>query len=117
MVNVWDAKNRKRCGNLMSLSLQACTGGNLHRLLSCKSSYPLTIMPPCFAQWHLTQCRLFQTPTPYPTSIAALAFSHDGSMLAVASSYTFEQGQPLLCLGRYAAIHALSPACVWLYVV
>jgi cell cycle arrest protein BUB3 len=29
---------------------------------------------------------------PYPTSIAALSFSSDGSLLAVASSYTFEEG-------------------------
>eukprot|EP00899_Mesostigma_viride_P006770 jgi/Mesvir1/16094/Mv08388-RA.1 len=29
----------------------------------------------------------------YPTSIAALAFSHDGSRLAVAASYTFEEGE------------------------
>lgn len=28
----------------------------------------------------------------YPTSIAALAFSPDGTQLAVASSYTFEDG-------------------------
>lgn len=29
----------------------------------------------------------------YPTSIAALAFSHTGTQLAVAASYTFERGQ------------------------
>ena len=29
----------------------------------------------------------------YPTSIASLDFNHDGSLLAIASSYTFEQGQ------------------------
>lgn len=28
----------------------------------------------------------------YPTSVAALAFNPDGSLLAVASSYTFEAG-------------------------
>lgn len=28
----------------------------------------------------------------YPTSVAALAFNHDASLLAVASSYTFEKG-------------------------
>ena len=27
-----------------------------------------------------------------PTSIASLAFNHDGSLLAIACSYTFEQG-------------------------
>lgn len=29
----------------------------------------------------------------YPSSIAALAFNHTGSVLAVASSYTFEEGE------------------------
>ncbi len=29
----------------------------------------------------------------YPTSVAALAFSRDGRTLAVASSYTYEQGE------------------------
>ena len=28
----------------------------------------------------------------FPTSVASLAFNHDGSLLAIASSYTFEQG-------------------------
>jgi len=35
--------------------------------------------------------RLHQYPM-YPTSISAMSFSSDGSMLAVASSYTFEEG-------------------------
>ena len=29
----------------------------------------------------------------YSTSIAALEFSHDGSMLAIANSYTYEEGE------------------------
>ena len=29
----------------------------------------------------------------YPTSIAALSFNHDGSRLAIASSYTYEKGE------------------------
>eukprot|EP01041_Mallomonas_annulata_P002543 gene2543-4959_t len=29
---------------------------------------------------------------PYPTSISSMAFSHDGSILVIASSYTFEEG-------------------------
>ena len=29
----------------------------------------------------------------YPTSISALAFNHDGSYLAIASSYTYEEGE------------------------
>ncbi|DAZ98972.1 TPA: LOW QUALITY PROTEIN: hypothetical protein N0F65_000504, partial [Lagenidium giganteum] len=36
--------------------------------------------------------RIHQFPK-YPTSIAALEFNHDGSVLAVASSYTFEEGE------------------------
>lgn len=38
--------------------------------------------------------RLYQY-SRYPTSIAALSFSRDGRLLAVASSYTFEEGQKL----------------------
>ncbi len=30
---------------------------------------------------------------PFATSIAALAFNHDGTELAIASSYTFEEGE------------------------
>jgi cell cycle arrest protein BUB3 len=29
----------------------------------------------------------------YPTSIAAVAFSEDATVLAIASSYTFEEGE------------------------
>ena len=29
----------------------------------------------------------------FATSIAALAFNHDGSQLAIAASYTFEEGE------------------------
>lgn len=29
----------------------------------------------------------------YPTSISALAFSEDGATLAIASSYTYEEGE------------------------
>lgn len=31
--------------------------------------------------------------TGYSTSIASLAFNHDGTQLAIASSYTFEKGE------------------------
>lgn len=34
-------------------------------------------------------CQLHQ----YPTSISAISYSHDGSLLAIASSYTFEEGE------------------------
>lgn len=36
--------------------------------------------------------RLCQFPS-YPTSVASLCFNHDGSMLAVAASYSFEEGE------------------------
>lgn len=35
--------------------------------------------------------RLWQS-SAYPTGIASLSFNHDGTRLAIASSYTFEQG-------------------------
>ena len=35
--------------------------------------------------------RLWQS-SAYPTGIASMAFNHDGTRLAIASSYTFEQG-------------------------
>lgn len=36
----------------------------------------------------------------YPTSIAALDFNHDGSVLAIASSYTYEEGEKeYVCCG------------------
>lgn len=38
--------------------------------------------------------RLYQYPK-YPSSIAALSFSRDGKLLAVASSYTYEEGEKL----------------------
>ncbi|GAA0166945.1 RNA metabolism protein [Lithospermum erythrorhizon] len=38
-----------------------------------------------------TKKRLYQY-AKYPTSIAALSFSRDGRLLAVASSYTYEDG-------------------------
>jgi len=36
--------------------------------------------------------RICQYPA-YPSSIAALAFNHEGTLLAIASSYTFEEGE------------------------
>jgi len=40
----------------------------------------------------LSKKRLKQYPR-YPSGVASLSFSHDGRMLAVASSYTFEEGE------------------------
>jgi len=36
--------------------------------------------------------RICQYPA-YPTSISALAFNNQGSLLAIASSYTYEEGE------------------------
>lgn len=53
----------------------------------------------------------------YPTSIAALAFSRNGSLLAVAASYTYEQGEkecghlnPTPCLQTGSFDHLESPS-------
>lgn len=49
-----------------------------------------------FAQvimWDGENKKRLQAPWGYPTSIAALAFSPTGAILAVASSYTFEEGE------------------------
>ena len=43
--------------------------------------------------WDGENKKRLQAPWPYPTSIAALAFSPTGAILAVASSYTFEEGE------------------------
>lgn len=42
--------------------------------------------------WDGENKKRLQAPWSYPTSVAALAFSPTGAMLAVASSYTFEEG-------------------------
>mmetsp|Transcript_77830 Transcript_77830/g.209756 ORF Transcript_77830/g.209756 Transcript_77830/m.209756 type:complete len:330 (+) Transcript_77830:76-1065(+) len=42
--------------------------------------------------WDGENKKRLQAPWSYPTSIAALAFNPTGNMLAVASSYTFEEG-------------------------
>lgn len=45
---------------------------------------PLSLCPLCYAHKQVSS---------YPTSIASLAFSPQGNMLAVASSYMYEYGQ------------------------
>jgi cell cycle arrest protein BUB3 len=42
--------------------------------------------------WDLDSRRRVSQFHQYPSSVAAVDFNHDGSLLAVASSYTFEQG-------------------------
>jgi WD40 repeat protein len=56
--------------------------------------------------------RLCQLPS-FPTSVASLDFNHDGTMLAVASSYTFEEGEKdhpsdQVCLSFFSSSYSLS---------
>jgi hypothetical protein len=49
----------------------------------------------CFARFFLSSNSYFiqlTTLPSFPTSISAIAFNHDGSEAAIASSYTFEDG-------------------------
>lgn len=46
------------------------------------------------AIWDTTARRRIASLPPYPTSISALSFNADGTMLAVAASYGWEQGEP-----------------------
>jgi cell cycle arrest protein BUB3 len=54
--------------------------------------------------------RVAQLPA-FPTSVAALDFSHDGALLAVAASYTFEEGEKE-CVSRTVFTCCLIPACL-----
>ncbi len=53
--------------------------------------------------------RVSQLP-PYPTSIAALDFNYDGSLLAVASSYTWEEGEKEYVRGILLCAHVSATA-------
>jgi cell cycle arrest protein BUB3 len=44
----------------------------------------------------------------YPTSIAAMDFNHDGSVLAIAASYTYEQGEKEYVLVVFGWLGQLS---------
>ena len=46
----------------------------------------------CLVLWDGMNKKKLTTLKSYPTSISALCFNHDGSELAVASSYTYEEG-------------------------
>lgn len=77
MVNTWDGVGRKRLYQVMAVERGAagiCTRDALESKSSFPAFYPL--------QFHR-----------YPTSIAALDFSADGKSLAIASSYTMEEGE------------------------
>lgn len=55
--------------------------------------------------------RVSQLPA-YPTSIASLDFSADGSLLAVASSYTHEEGdKECVCCGSVCCVRGCLCVC------
>lgn len=74
MVNTWDAVGRKRVYQVWTIMP---VGKNDGHVLPTNSTLFLFSR----AQFHK-----------YPTSIAALDFNQDGSLLAIASSYTMEDG-------------------------
>jgi WD40 repeat protein len=47
----------------------------------------------CIVLWDGLNKKKLTTLPPFPTSISTLAFSPDGTELAIASSYTFEDGE------------------------
>ncbi|KAE8725637.1 Mitotic checkpoint protein BUB3.2 [Hibiscus syriacus] len=73
-VNVWDGTIRRGCIRLV-------TGLNCTLFYSGKNADSSPLLSNYLLQY-----------SKYPTSIAALSFSRDGRLLAVASSYTFEEG-------------------------
>lgn len=77
-VNVWDGNNKKR---LYQVNICRRTFGFCH-------SVSTDWYADCF-YWNNLQY------PKYPSSIAALSFSKDGKLLAIASSYTFEEGEKL----------------------
>lgn len=67
-------------------------GNNKKRLYQVKAilAFLSRVMHAC----NIFICCIFQY-AKYPSSIAALSFSRDGRLLAVASSYTYEEGDKL----------------------
>jgi cell cycle arrest protein BUB3 len=47
----------------------------------------------CVNCWDAKHKKRLINYTGYPTSISSLSFNHDGTLLAIASSYTFEEGE------------------------
>lgn len=79
-VNVWDGNNKKRLYqvNILNGSLNIVTVPLVLDLHTCNFSLSFHMQYP-----------------KYPSSIAALSFSRDGKLLAIASSYTYEEGEKL----------------------
>lgn len=53
----------------------------------------LTLYPTTTVTWDGLHKKKLTTLPAFATSIAAMTFNHDGSELAVASSYTYEDGE------------------------
>jgi cell cycle arrest protein BUB3 len=56
-------------------------------------SFLISIVAILTVVWDGQNKKKLTTMPPLPTSISALAFNHDGTELAIASSYTFEDGE------------------------
>ncbi|KAJ0077616.1 hypothetical protein Patl1_35359 [Pistacia atlantica] len=78
-VNVWDGNNKKRLYQVNSWGVLYMFG-RVNKFTCGKYPY-----------YNYHHAILLQY-SKYPSSIAALSFSRDGRLLAVASSYTFEEG-------------------------
>jgi len=59
--------------------------------IRCMFTEHLTVLIYLWKAYSLLQLCSFQY-SKYPSSVAALSFSRDGRLLAVASSYTYEEG-------------------------
>jgi WD40 repeat protein len=75
-VNVWDGINKKRLYQVNQVKSFASLG------CYCLKSFLCSWFPYFWLQY-----------SKYASSIAALSFSKDGHLLAVASSYTYEEGE------------------------
>jgi hypothetical protein len=73
--------------------LFGCCGAKIDKCIVV-SYYEINMLLICFkVTWDgLNKKKLTLLP-PFATSIAALAFNHDGTELAIASSYTYEDGE------------------------
>ena len=81
LVNIWDGQNKKRLCQFHKVCNWKCAEISLSQQILIFS----------VSQWKLI---VFVIHFQYPTSIASLSFSNDGSVLAIASSYMHEQENP-----------------------
>ena len=80
-VNIWDGYNKKRLCQFHRLE-------NLNLPSSSLNAPPISIVD-CLHSSRIQH--IHSLSHRYPTSIASLAFAGDGSVLAIASSYMYEQ--------------------------